>query len=119
MCVLSSAHSFDLGAVACPPQANPGRFVQGGGKQGHYAARTSELVRFIRNLSEHFADHRPAVRAELMSGAGAAAGGSALGGVEEQERAVGRFFFRLFPGLVLRLWIAERGDRAIAAPLHA
>ena len=67
----------------------------------------------MRNLSEHFADHRPAVRAELMSGvgaaaAGAAAAGSALGGVEEQERAVGRFFFRLFPGLVLRLWAAEQ-----------
>ena len=66
----------------------------------------------MRNLSEHFAHHRPAVRAELMpgAGAGAAAGASALGGVEEQQRAVGRFFFRLFPGLVLRLWAAERGD---------
>ena len=92
-------------------QASPGRFVQGDGRQGHYVAHTSELVRFMRNLSEHFAHHRHAVRAELMPGAeaGADAGGSALGGVEEQERAVGRFFFRLFPGLVLRLWAAERG----------
>ena len=62
----------------------------------------------MRNLSEHFAHQRAAVRAELMPEA--AATGSALGGVEEQERAVGRFFFRLFPGLVVRLWAAGRGD---------
>ena len=68
----------------------------------------------MRNLSEHFADHRPAVRAELLSGARAAAAGSALRGVEEQERAVGRFLFRLFPGLVLRLWAAEREASADA-----
>ena len=97
------------GRCCRPPQATPGRFVQGNGKQGHYRAHTSELVRFMRNLSEHFADQRPAVRAQLMSGVGAAASGSALGGVEEQERAVGQFFFRLFSGLVLRLWAAERG----------
>ena len=60
----------------------------------------------MRNLSEHFAHQRAAVRAELMPEA--AAKGSALGGVEEQERAVGRFFFRLFPGLVLRLWAVEQ-----------
>ena len=40
----------------------------------------------------------------------AAAQGSALGDVEEQERAVARVFFRLFPGLVVRLWVAGRGD---------
>ena len=38
-----------------------------------------------------------------------------MGDVEEQERAVGRFFFRLFPGLVLRLWAAERGNSRFGA----
>ena len=69
-------------------QASPLRFVQGDGNQGHYAAHTSGLVRFMRNLSEHFAHQRAAVRAELMPEA--AAKRSALRGVGEQERAVGR-----------------------------
>ena len=104
-----------LRAIFALLQASPGRFVRGDGSVAHYAARRSELVRLIRNLSEHFADQRAEVRAKLISAGGSSEGQSAAAGssglaaaaVREQESAVGEFFFALFPRLVLALWAAE------------
>ena len=42
---------------------------------------------------------------------GAEGSSSAVGGVKAQERAVGQFFLELFPGLIVRLWKAERSHR--------
>ena len=88
--------------------------MRGDGSVAHYAARRSELVRLIRNLSEHFADQRADVQAMLLSASDASAGqgGADSMGLARQEIAVGRFFFTLFPGLVVKLWVATRGWRS-------
>ena len=85
--------------------------MRGDGSVAYYAARRSELVRLIRNLSEHFADQRADVQATLLSASGGFEGRGAAdsAGLARQESAVGRLFFALFPGLVVKLWEAKRG----------
>ena len=102
----------------------PGTFVKGDGSVNRFGGRWSDLVRFIRNLSQHFAHQRPAVRAELSAGAGVGVGAGAGAGrgneagdevleaVREQERAVAAFFVARFPALVPRLWKAQKAVRA-------
>ena len=68
-------------------------------------------VRFIRNLSQHFADQRADVRrAVLACGGGGVSPGAGLS-VDEQEAAVGQCFFGLFPSLVVHL---KRAEGAVA-----
>ena len=113
----------------------PGSFVKGDGNTSHYKSQRSDLVRLIRNLSQHFSHQRPAVQAELSSARGwgaqgAWAGGSdvahgdnaageAVAAVREQQRAVAGFFVRHFPGLVVRLWAAQNAVRAGAGTATA
>ena len=86
------------------PRAAPGRFVHAGGSTSQYGNRASELVRLIRNLSQHFSEQRPELRRAILAGGGG--DGGALS-VEEQEAAVGRCFFGAFPGLLVHLRRAE------------
>ena len=91
------------------PRAAPGRFVHADGSTSQYGNRASELVRLIRNLSQHFSEQRPELRRAILAGGeggGGGGGGGALS-VEEQEAAVGRCFFGAFPGLLVHLRRAE------------
>ena len=81
-----------LPAAFWSPSCKPGCFVQGDGSTWQYGDRTSELVRFIRNLWQHFADQRPEVQRAIVGcggdDAGSASGAAALDlSVEEQEAA--------------------------------
>ena len=92
------------------PSCKPGCFVQGDGSTSQYGDRTSELVRFIRNLWQHFADQRAEVqRAIVVCGAVDEAAAAVAGlSVEEQEVAVARCFLEvLFPSLLPSLRRAE------------
>ena len=101
----------------------PGRFEHSDGHTSQYGNRTSELVRLVRNLSQHFAEQRSELRRAILavgggdSGTGGGGGGSGAGAggvaavassVDEQEAAaVGRCFFGAFPSLVVHLRRAE------------
>ena len=98
----------------------PGRFEHSDGHTSQYGNRTSELVRLVRNLSQHFAEQRPELRRAILEvggGAGRGGGGGEAGAggavavassVDEQEAAaVGRCFFGAFPSLVVHLRRAE------------
>ena len=105
-----------LPAAFWSPSSKPGCFVQGDGSTWQYGDRTSELVRFIRNLWQHFADQRAEVqRAIVGCGGGVALSASGAGlelPVEEQEAAVARCFFEvLFPSLLASLRKAEATAR--------
>ena len=93
------------------PHGKPGCFRQGNGKIRTYGNRASEIVRLVRNLSQHFTSQRPELQRAILAVAhgGASAGetaGRALS-VEAQEEAVGRCFFGAFPSLLVHLKHAE------------
>ena len=105
-----------LPAAFWSPSSKPGCFVQGDGSTWQYGDRTSELVRFIRNLWQHFADQRAEVQRAIVGcggdGAQSASGARLELSVEEQEAAVARCFFEvLFPALLASLRKAEATAR--------
>ena len=92
------------------PRATPGRFVQADGSTRRYGNRASELVRLIRNLSQHFSEQRADLRRAILAGGGDGGDGDAVS-VEAQEAAVGRCFFGAFPSLLVHLRRAEAQER--------
>ena len=104
-----------------------GCFVRGDGGTSHYGNRASELVRLVRNLSQHFAQQRGELRRAILAaaaavvdgatqegkGAASAAAAAAALSVEAQEAAVGRCFLQgAFPSLILYLHRAEQAQVA-------
>ena len=85
-------------------RSKPGCFVFADDSTSQYGSRASELVRLIRNLSQHFTEQRVELQQAILErgGVGAAAEGSVLT-VDEQEEAVGRCFFGAFPSLIVHL----------------
>ena len=83
-------------------QSARGSFLKGDGSTNHYGPSVSDLVRLVRNLSQHFADQRPEVRRAISH----PATGEEIRTAQQQQRAVGDFFFapRRFPQLVVHLW---------------
>ena len=94
------------------PRASPGRFVRGDGSTSHYGKQTSELVRLIRNLSQHFAEQHADLREAIIVGADGRGGEAGALSAAEQEAAVGHCFFAAFPSLVVRLRRAEEQAEA-------
>ena len=92
------------------PRATPGRFVHADGSTSQYGNRASELVRLIRNLSQHFSEQRADLRRAILAGGGDGGDGDAVS-VEAQEAAVGRCFFGAFPSLLVHLRRAEAQER--------
>ena len=105
----------------------PGCFVKGDGGKSHYGDRASELVRLVRNLSQHFAQQRGKLRRAILAAAAAVSaedevlaaqaaegkGSDAVLSVEAQEAAVGRCFLEgAFPSLILYLHRAEQAQAA-------
>ena len=120
------------------PKHALGHFVQGDGSTSQYGRRLSELVRLVRNLSQHFSQQRPKLRRAILAAASAAvvAGGPACGAegagggsvdkesgsagaalsVEAQEAAVGRCFLEgAFPALIVHLHGTEQQVQAARA----
>ena len=70
------------------PRAAPGRFEHADGSTSQYGNRASELVRLIRNLSQHFSEQRPELRRAILAGGeGGGGGGGAGGGAGGRARA--------------------------------
>ena len=85
------------------PRSRTGHFVLGDRRTVRYGQEMSELVRFIRNLSQHFAGQRTEVRRAILECSRSATEGGGELSVEEHEAVVGRCFFEVYPALVVRL----------------
>ena len=94
--------------------------MDGSGNVRQYSNRASELVRFIRNLSQHFTEQRPELRKAIFAvgNKGGEAGllEAAPLSVEQQEDVVGRCFFGAFPSLVTHLKRAEAASATQQRP---